>query len=152
MDDIDRQLLDLIQADSAMSYASLGKHIGLSISAVNERVRKLERRNIIASYGARIDAVALGFGTTAFIKARRLPDSRDLTDQLASHPIVLECHRTSGDADWLLKVRCRTLQELHRFIDDILISAFHLSVADVSLVLHTEKETANIPVTSPVSD
>ena len=67
MDDIDRQLLSLLQADATRPYAALGQAVGLSAGAAHERVRKLRERGVIRSTVADVDPVQVGKGVLAFI-------------------------------------------------------------------------------------
>ena len=64
MEQTDRRIVDLLRADGRMSFTDLGKQLGLSTSAVHQRVRRLEERGVLAGYAARVDHVALGNALT----------------------------------------------------------------------------------------
>ena len=84
MEDLDRRIIEELSADSRMSYTDLGKALGMSTSAVHQRVRRLEQRGILKGYAAKVDPVALGLALTAFISVTPLdpaaPD--DIPDRL----------------------------------------------------------------------
>src|SRR5205085_7859231 len=67
MEELDRQIVQLLVKDGRMSYTDLGKATGLSTSAVHQRVRRLEERGLILGYGATIDHAAAGKPLTAFV-------------------------------------------------------------------------------------
>src|SRR6188474_1117705 len=67
LDDIDRKLLKLLQEDGRTPYAELGKAVGLAVSSVNERVRKLVERGVITGTHAHVAPEALGLELLAFV-------------------------------------------------------------------------------------
>src|SRR6476660_4902881 len=70
VEDLDRQIIDLLSADGRMSYTDLGKATGLSTSAVHQRVRRLEERGVIRGYQAVLDPGELGLSILAFISGK----------------------------------------------------------------------------------
>ena len=67
VEDLDRRIVEQLAADGRISYTDLGKSLGMSTSAVHQRVRRLEQRGIIKGYSARIDHGATGRTLTAFM-------------------------------------------------------------------------------------
>ena len=68
IDEIDRKLLSELQSDARISYAELGRRVGLTTPAVIERVRKLEDAQIVTGYHAEIEPGKVGMPITAFIR------------------------------------------------------------------------------------
>ncbi len=153
IDVIDRQLLDLVQTDSSLSYAALGKKVGLSVSAVNERVRKLERAGVIRDYIARLDPDLVGAGVLAFVEiGTAAPDKTEsFLDNMAARSEVLEVHRTTGSRQLLLKLRAPDLSCLETLIDEIIAAAPEVATTRVTLALHTAKESAHVPIAEAAS-
>src|ERR687895_439041 len=93
VEDMDRQILQLLAHDGRMSYTDLGKATGLSTSAVHQRVKRLEQRGVIRGYAAIVDPEAVGLPLTAFISVKpfdpRAPD--DIADRLAGVPEIEAC-------------------------------------------------------------
>lgn len=115
-----RRILKELQADGRLSFAELGRRIGLSTPATAERVRRLEEAGVIESYEARINPRALGLDVTAFVRVRVTGAetlARRLTKLASESPEVLECHRCTGDESFILKVRVGSVGELERLID-----------------------------------
>ena len=100
-----------------MSFTEIGRETGLSTSAAQQRVRRLEQRGIITGYHARIDGAALGHTLAAFIEIRPLGQvDESLVDVLASMPEIVSCYSVAGDASHLCLAEVTSTQEL----DDLL--------------------------------
>ncbi|MVA75850.1 AsnC family transcriptional regulator [Auraticoccus sp. F435] len=118
MEKTDQQILALLAADGRMSYTDIGKATGLSTSAAQQRVRRLEQRGVITGYTARIDPHALGRALTAFVEVTPLDPSQpdDIPDRLAPIEEVVSCYSIAGDANYLLKVQVGTPLELEHLL------------------------------------
>ncbi len=98
----------------------LGKKVGLSTPATNERVKKLEEKGVITGYRAVIDPEKLEKSVTAFI----LFDTKQGKQFRAfceKHPIVFECYRLAGQYSYLVKVVTESVASLEEFIDAALV-------------------------------
>lgn len=118
VDDRDREILAALQDDGRATYADIGQRVGLSASAVHDRVRKLEHQGVIRGYRAVIDPEAIGFMVTALIAATPLDPQQpdDLPERLADFPQVEDCLSVAGEANYVLKVRVRTTGDLEELI------------------------------------
>jgi Lrp/AsnC family transcriptional regulator, leucine-responsive regulatory protein len=121
LDSIDRAILVEMQRDSRQTYAEIGTRVGLSAATVHNRVKNLEKRQIIQGYGARVDPKAIGLEVVAFISIRLEGgvNCRDIAPHLVNHPEVEECHAVAGDVDTLLKVRVPNPDALEQLIFEI---------------------------------
>jgi Lrp/AsnC family transcriptional regulator, leucine-responsive regulatory protein len=148
MDRIDRQIIAILQREGRSSYARIGGAVGLSISAVNERVKRLESQGVIAGYGARVNPEAVGLGVLAFISVAIDWRNRDTAflEGVAAMPEVLEVHQVTGDWTYLIKVRVPD----HDGLEDILSKRIKLlpgvTRSETVFVLRSAKETAELPV------
>ena len=70
MDEIDRRLLEALQCDARLTRSELGERVGLSPSAVADRVRRLEESGAILGYRAELDARSLGYEMAAIVRVR----------------------------------------------------------------------------------
>jgi len=154
LDAIDRRLLALVQEDSSLPYASLGREVGLSVSAVNERVRKLERGGAIRRYVALIEPAIAGAEVLAFVEVAIAPPGRAeaFLGRVAVRPAVLEAHRISGERQVLLKLRAPDLGRLEALIDEALDGADGVVSSRVTVVLHSTKESPALPVAKTADD
>jgi len=151
LDDQDRRLLDLVQVNSRLSYAELGEQIGLSASAVHERLRKLQAQGVIRGFGARLDPRALGLDLCAFIQVLIDRPEHDTTFVAAMEtlPEVLECHHTTGNYSYLLKVRTHDVHSLERLIARSIKSLPGAVRTLTTVALSTAKETGAVAVETP---
>jgi Lrp/AsnC family transcriptional regulator, leucine-responsive regulatory protein len=118
LDQRDLRILAVLQTEARATYAEVAARVGMSASAVHERVRKLEQQGVIQGYRAAVDPAALGLSVTALIAATpldpRQPD--DLPERIAGFPEVQDCFSVAGEANYLLKVRTRTTADLEDLI------------------------------------
>lgn len=121
MEEMDRKILKLLAADGRISYTDIGRETGLSTSAAQQRVRRLEQRGVITGYSARIDQSVLGRMLTAFIAVHPFePGQPDDTPARLQHiPEVVSCYSVAGDANYLLMVRCENPSDLERLLAEI---------------------------------
>ncbi|WP_277621762.1 Lrp/AsnC ligand binding domain-containing protein [Kineobactrum sediminis] len=109
LDKADMRILSLLQREGRISNVTLARRVNLSPSPCLERVRRLEAAGLIQGYGARLDAAALGFGTTAFIQVTLDRTTAEVFDRFRDEvvliPAVAECHMVAGGFDYLLKLR-----------------------------------------------
>lgn len=145
MDKLDLELIRELQKNARISTAELGRQIGLSTSATGERIVKLEREGIIKGYAAVIDPALLGQDITAFILVPVGSISIEtMAEIISAIPQVMECHKVTGNACFMVKVRTGSMAELERVIDTI----NHAAPNTCSyLVLSTVKETGQIHIT-----
>ena len=118
MDDRDLDIIAALQEDARATYADVAARVGMSASAVHDRVRKLERSGAIRGYRAVVDPGAIGLFVTALISAAPLDPQQpdDLPDRVAEFPEVEDCYSVAGEMNYVLKVRTRTTGDLEDLI------------------------------------
>ena len=125
MEDLDRRIVALLRTDGRMSYTDLGKAMGLSTSAVHQRVRRLEERGVLKGYTAVVDHTALDLPLTAFFSITPLdpaaPD--DIPDRLRDISEIEACHSVAGEENYILKARVRTPGDLESLLARIRAAA-----------------------------
>ena len=116
MDEIDQSILIQLQENARISMTELGKKIGLSTPATNERVKKLEEKEVITGYRATVDPEKLNKNVTAFILFDTKQGNK-FKDFCRKEPAVVECHRLAGQFSYLVKVVTESVKTLEQFID-----------------------------------
>ena len=123
--DVDRALLSALARDGRASYTDLAEKVGLSVSAVHQRVRRLEQRGLITGYAAKVDARAVGLPLTAFVSITPIdvaqPD--DAPARLAHLSAIEACHSVAGVESYILKVRVASPDALEALLHEIRSSA-----------------------------
>ena len=118
LDQIGWKLLHELQLNGRLSYAELGRRVGLTTPAVVERVRRMEEARIILGYHADIDPMKIGMPITAFIRMSVVGDVfAKITNVVKNSPEVVECHRGTGADSFIMKVNVRSVEHLEALID-----------------------------------
>ncbi|MFC4321493.1 Lrp/AsnC family transcriptional regulator [Litchfieldia salsa] len=117
MDQVNSEIVGILQMDGRISMTELGKKVNLSTPAVVERVRKLEEQGIIEGYKAQINPAKMGKGVKAFVlvETHRCKAFREFCKE---NPLVIECHRLTGQYSYLVKIVTDTNESLEGFIDE----------------------------------
>jgi Lrp/AsnC family leucine-responsive transcriptional regulator len=123
--DVDRALLAALARDGRASYTELAERVGLSVSAVHQRVRRLEQRGLITGYRASLDAKALGLGLTAFVSITPIEAAQpdDAPSRLAHLTAIEACHSVAGAESYILKVRVASPDGLEALLAEIRAAA-----------------------------
>ncbi|MEQ4618440.1 MAG: Lrp/AsnC family transcriptional regulator [Corticimicrobacter sp.] len=150
MDDSDRHLLRLLQADATLSNAALGEHLSMSVTPCWRRRKRLEDAGVITGYRATLDRRKLGYDVMAFAQVRfgeHAGNEPDRFEQvILQRPEVLSCHKITGEADYLLTVLAADLESYGQFIENVLRKQPGVAVIQSSLVLREVKATAQVAV------
>jgi Lrp/AsnC family leucine-responsive transcriptional regulator len=121
LDAKDCDILTRLQANARVTFAELGRQVGLSTPAVIERVRQLEENKVILGYHAQINPAAVGLPVAAMVRitidGTRLKQFGELARQI---PEVLECHRVTGNESYIVQVAVRDTQHLEEVIDSMM--------------------------------
>ena len=124
--------------------SSLSERIGLSLSACHRRVKILESEGVIEGYSARIDRHALGLEMQVFMEVKltslRIDDTRAFEEAVRRMPEVLECHKISGEFDYLLRVAVASTADYDRLQSERLSMIPSLSQMKTLLSLTAVKE------------
>jgi Lrp/AsnC family leucine-responsive transcriptional regulator len=148
LDAKDLAILELLQRNGDWSHAEIGRHIGLSVSAVNDRIRRLVASKTIEAWTARISPAALGLHLLAFVKVLidRSEDIPAFVESIGAYPEVQECHHLAGEWNYLLKVRVATTAELEQFISSKLKNTLKVTRTFTSISLDSIKDTHALPI------
>jgi Lrp/AsnC family transcriptional regulator, leucine-responsive regulatory protein len=118
LDEANLRLLAEVQQDARLSFAELGRRVGLSSPAVAERLGRLEESGVITGYRAQIDPRAVGFTLGVVIRIRPAPRELRKVAELAQRtPEVVECHRITGEDCYFMKAYVRDVEHLEEVID-----------------------------------
>jgi Lrp/AsnC family leucine-responsive transcriptional regulator len=143
LDRIDRKILGELQFDADLPYAELGARVGLSASAINERLKRLKAGGQIRRLTAEIDPAAFGLNLLAFLLVRLDPSAREevFRQAMAHAPQVLECHHITGQYSYLLKLRLREAADLERFLASEVKTIPGVAATETIIALSSIKES-----------
>jgi len=120
LDRISWRIVEELQENARISWAELGRRVGLTTPAVAERVHRLESIGIVQGYRTEISVDLLGLPILIFVRLSMSgPEAlvRTFQQQVKTWDEVLECHRVTGSESFILKARVVSMGHLERFID-----------------------------------
>ena len=108
LDGIDKKILRALVADARTPILEIARNVGISGAAIHQRLRKLEKSNLISGSKFIINHVVLGYTTLAFvgIYLEKAVNTEDVIRSLKKIPEVLECHYTTGNYSLFIKLLC----------------------------------------------
>lgn len=146
LDKVDRKILQFLQGNGRMSMTELAERVGMSVSPVTERVRRLEREGVITGYSARLNPQALGLGLLVFVEIKLRSKSGNIFDdfrrEVAKVPQILECYLVSGEYDYLLKLRLPDMAAYRDMLGNILLQLPAAAESRSYVVMEEAKESA----------
>ena len=118
MDDVNWRILELLQENARTSFSEIGRQVGLTSTAVAERVRRLEDARIVRSYRIATGDEELGYPITAFVTiAVHHGASGQLMRLCRELSEIIECHHVTGDDAYLVKVRATSVHHLEEVVE-----------------------------------
>lgn len=150
LDRTDRKILATLQVDGRITTTDLAERVGLSPTAVSERLKRLTRDGYIVGYGARLDPQKLGRGLLVFVEVLLDRTSPDVFDAFAAAvaraPEVMECHMVAGGFDYLIKSRVRDMAAYRRFLADVILALPGVRETRTYAVMEEVKATDILPI------
>ena len=118
LDGIDKKILKMLMENSRRPILEIAKNIGISGAAIHQRLRKLEKQNLIIGSGIKVNTKILGYTTMAFIGIflDRATNNKTVVNQLKEIKEILECHYTTGDWSVLAKLICKDNEDLMQIL------------------------------------
>lgn len=148
MDSIDKKLLILLQKDSRKTTKELSLILNLSVTAVYERIKKLEREGFIKNYVALINRSKVGKSFIVFCHIKLIQHTREFLTKFESQVVklseILECHHVSGDYDYILKIAVRDMEEYREFLVTKLTTLEHIGSTHSTFMISEVKNTTVI--------
>lgn len=148
LDKIDTQILSILQQNSNRTTKSIAEELGMTTSPIFERIKKLEKEGYIKKYVAVLNNKKIGLKQTVFMGITLQGHTRSYLEkfvrQINSFPEVIECHRVSGNFDYLLKLVVEDIEAYETFIISKLTLLPYLGNVQSLITLSTGKETNEI--------
>jgi Lrp/AsnC family leucine-responsive transcriptional regulator len=149
-DAIDKKLLHLLQTDSKQTNKELSNKLNLSVTAVYERIKKLENQGIISKYVALVKKEKVDKNFVAFCHIKLIQHTQDYVvkfeKEVANLVEVMECYHISGDYDYLLKVIVEDMEAFREFMVNKLTSINHIGSTHSMFVINEVKHTTAINI------
>ncbi len=146
LDSTDLKIMQLMQDNARINNADIARELGMAPSGILERVKKLEQKNVIQAYHAKINPLAVDQKLLSFIfiKTTDIIGDEKIGLLLAKIPEVLEVHDIAGDDGYLVKVRTADSDGLVELMRNSLSKIEGIISTRTTIVLQTVKEEQNI--------
>lgn len=121
LDTIDVRILEVLQENARVSISELSKQVNLSLSAVSERLKKLENSNIIEQYTTVLNPAAMEKELSAImmISMEDPSDTAEFRRLVQDLDEILECHYITGTYDYVLKITTKNMATLELLMNKI---------------------------------
>lgn len=150
MDNYDRKILQALQLDGRITNKQLAEQVSLSQAPCWRRVDALEKNGLITGYTAIVDQQKLGLNLTAFAQIsldNHHPDTVKRFDEgIQQWPEILECHATSGEYDYLLKIVATDMQSYNQLIYEKILRLPSIRSVNTSFSMQEKKRTSQLPI------
>jgi len=122
MDQLNRGILECLQKNARFSHAEIGRIVGISSPAVNERIKKMEDAGIIRGYRTEVSSFECGYQLRAIITVRAFMGKlKPFLDQVKGFDEVVNCYRITGNENIVMEVVLVDQKHLERFIDKLIV-------------------------------
>jgi Lrp/AsnC family leucine-responsive transcriptional regulator len=152
LDNIDRKILEILQANSNITNAQLAKEIGLSPAPTLERVNKLETSGVIKSYHAVVDAGSVGLGVSTFVMVTLKGHNKDNIEKfikaIKNIDEVIECHHITGAGDFILKIVAADISAYQQLMLEQVSNIEVVDSLQSLVILSTFKDSKSMPIPS----
>lgn len=150
LDSIDKKLLYLLQNDTKKTTKELSLKLHLSVTAVYERIKKLEREGIIDKYVVLLNRAKVEKGFVVFCHLKLIQHTKEFIDKFENEVIqlkeVLECHHVSGDYDYILKIVVKDMEAYRAFLVTKLTTLEHIGSTHSTFMISEVKNTTIIEI------
>lgn len=150
LDLTDKKILQKLQENSKITNKKLSNYLNLSVTAVFERIKRLERNNVISGYVALLNPVKVEKSFMVFCQIKLVQHIKSNVEQFESEvvklPEVLECYHVSGEYDYILKVLVNDMEAYREFMLTKLTNLKHIGSTQSTFIISPVKSTTALPL------
>ena len=148
IDELDKRILKHLQEDSKKTNKEIANDLKLSVTAIYERIKKLERDGVISKYVALVNPESVGKGFMVLCQIKLIQHKKNILTKfekdITSLPEVIECLHVSGDYDYILKVLVKDMHEYREFMVAKLTSLDHIGSTKSVFTINKVKQSTII--------
>ena len=143
LDEKDTEIISRLKQNARESASDISKEVGLSVSTVTDRIKKLEAAGVIERYTVVLNNEKIGLDVTAFVEVSTSDNTyvgvrASIRKFAKEHPEIVECHSVTGSSMFILKINTATMSDLERLIGEIQTCGGEIQTK-TSIVLNTVK-------------
>lgn len=148
LDEFDRQILKHLQDDSKKTNKEISNDVGLSVTAIYERIRKMEREGVITKYVALVNPEKIEKNFMVLCQIKLLQHTREyltrFEKEVTGLPEVTEVLHVSGDYDYILKVLVKDMEAYREFMVTKLTTLKHIGSTKSIFTIGKVKQTTAV--------
>lgn len=150
LDKQDQRILSILQKNCRISSQELALKANVSAATCWRRLKALEETGIIESYRAVLNREKLGYNVCAFvdvsIERQHYQVVENIEEKIVAHPDVLECYTATGDADLVLRIVAKDINDFDQFLQGFLFKLDGVTHVRSSITLREIKQTTELAV------
>lgn len=150
LDETDKKILRLLQEDAHLTLKDIANKINLSLTPVHDRVKRLEKENIIEKYVSILNKKKLGKNLTVYCQVTLVKQTYDISEgfnqSILNMPEVVECNFVSGSFDYMLKVVLGDMESYHHFHQKKLSILPEVSLINSFFIISEVKSTTVLAI------
>jgi Lrp/AsnC family leucine-responsive transcriptional regulator len=147
-DDFDKKLMIYLQEDAKQTTKELSYKLGLSVTAVYERIKKLEKNGVISKYVALLNKDKINKNFIVLCHVKLIQHKKEYViefeKEVVNLPEITECFHVSGDYDYILKINVKDMQDYRNFMLSKLTTIKHIASTHSSFMISEVKNTTSI--------
>lgn len=148
LDDIDKKILQKLQSNSKITNKKLSSELNLSVTAIFERIKRLERNNVISRYVALLRPTEVDKTFMVFCQIKLVQHTKPYVVKFEEEVIqlqeVLECYHVSGEYDYILKILVKDMEAYREFLLNKLTNLNHIGSTQSTFIISAVKSTTAI--------
>ncbi len=148
LDETDKKLLALLQQDSKKTNKEYAHKLGLSTTAIYERIKRLEKSEVITKYVALVDKKRINKSFVVLCHVKLIQHIKDFVLQFEREilklPEIAECYHVSGDYDYILKIHVEDMEAYRDFMVTKLTAISNIGSTQSTFIINEVKHTTAI--------
>lgn len=150
LDQIDKEILKILQKNSRITIKEMAQKLKVSTTPVFDRMKKMEKAGVIDGFVALVNPKTIGQSLIVFInislKEHGKKAINEFVNAIVKFPVVVECHHITGNADFLLKLIMKDIEDYNHFILEELSVIPHIGRVESRFSLSQRKSVTEIPI------
>ncbi len=150
IDETDKKILQLLQLNAKLTNKEIADKLGLTVTPIYERIKRLEKKKFIKGYVALVDRNKIDKSLMAFLfvslKEHSQKALKIFEKEILNFPKVTECYHIAGQYDFLLKILVKDMQDYHDFTFNRLATLDNIAHVQTDFVMNDLKNSTEIPL------
>ncbi len=149
IDDIDKKILKILQADASRNVKEIASDLNMTKTPIYERIKRMEKEGIIEKYVVMVNRKKVSSSIIVFLSGsldvKKFDEINDFYDAIEKIPEIMECYLMGGDTDFMMKLICPGLDNYHDFFAKTIATLPRIGQIKSSFVINEVKKSTVLP-------